>query len=139
VNPAEFGFATGAALLAVAHAWAGTRYLLPAVQRLPEYRRIANDAAWARRLLYVGWLMGSLGLVGFGALIRVVDVLDSRDAIQRFIFGLMLLLTASPMILGTYLGSLLRSRTQHLGTWFTILLWIVLAFVVTIAWYAAQA
>ena len=122
---------------AALHAWAGLRHVLPRLFAMQAFAEMLTPTLWVRRAFVVVWLMGTLGILGFAAFLPIVHALESRERVQVFVYSLAALIGGSPMILGTYLGFVLRSKTQHLGLWFTFVLWAVLILVIVVAWEAA--
>jgi hypothetical protein len=120
------------------HAWVGPRYVLPQLFRLPGFQEMLPVTPRVRRLFLVAWQLASAGIMAFATLIPVAHVLERPDRIQLFVLTITVMMTPSPLILGTYLSLLLRSKTSPLGTWFTVLLWALLAVVIVAAWRAAD-
>jgi hypothetical protein len=137
VNVAEIGITAGLAVLGISHAWVGTRFVLPSLYELPAFQEMLPNATSVQRLLKLAWLMGSLSLCGFAALGPAVETLGV-DRVQWIVLGMSLLLSATASIVGAYLGLRFRPNTQHLGTWYTVVLWAVLVVVLWAAWHAAR-
>ena len=138
MNAAEVGIAAGAVALGGAHAWIGTRLLLPALHAVLVLEGMPH-ATWVRHAWRVAWLMGSVGLLSFAALVLAIDALRSHGWLEPFVLGLSVLLSSSPIMLGTCLGLRLRAKAQRLGAWFTVLGWAVFAVVIMLAWRAARS
>ena len=137
MNVAEIGISAGLLVLGVAHAWAGTRVVLPSLYELPAFQEMLPNATSVQRLLKLAWLMGSLSLCGFATLGPAVESLGV-DRVQWIVLGMSFLLSATASIVGAYLGLRFRPHTQHFGMWYTVVLWAVLVVVLWVAWYAAQ-
>ena len=131
--------ATILGVFAVAHAWLGERWLLPrlfALPRLPESFYF-KPTSRLRFMCRVAWLLGSLAWLWLAVLMSSTWWLNLAHA-RELVFVPIILTFASPLIVGAYLGALLKPRlgTPNLGR--AILLWAVLLLVMGGAWFAAQ-
>lgn len=129
---------TGFALVAATHAWSGKRWLLPRVFALPRFRDSFYFDATPRIRFFVraAWQLGTAAWLCLGILLAGAPWIDTRN-LRVLIRAPMVLMVASPLILGAYLGALLKARIGTPSIGVTILLLVALILVIGTAWYAA--
>ena len=138
MDASQVTLVTGVALVAAAHGWLGERWALPRFVALPHFpESFYFDATPRVRLLArITWHCGTLAWLWLAALFSSTWWIETPHA-QALIMLPMILMTGSPLILGAYLGSLLKARLGPPRTDVTVLLWVLLVLVIAAAWRAA--